>query len=80
MGGENSTLIENSNVYLFLISVLLECKQLGIRSNGKSVAEQVQKIMDFFFLGKSFHGEVFTKKSRNRVVTVQKSSESIEFN
>ena len=74
MSGDNSICIDNSDIYLF-ISALLECKQLGIRSNGKAVAELVQTMMDFFFRGKSFHGKVYTKKSRNKVVTAQKGRE-----
>lgn len=62
-------------IHIFSSSALLECKQIGIRTNGKAVAELVQTMMDFFFNGKSFHGMVYTKKSKNKVVTAQKVRE-----
>ena len=49
-----------------MISVHEECKRLGI-SNKTNVTESIQKVMEFFFHGKSLHGKDFSKKSENKV-------------
>ena len=54
-----------------------ECKKLGIKTSSQAIAENVQKVMEFFFLGKSHSGKIFSLKSCNKIipnkVPIQKS-------
>ena len=50
-----------------VFSVLDECKQLGIKldqgtGNRRSIEDHVQKVMDFFFLGKSHCVRIFSEQ------------------
>ena len=61
-----------------VFSVLAECKQLGIKldqgaGNRRCIEEYVQKVMDFFFLGKSHCGRIFSRKSKAKVMMKEKS-------
>ena len=68
------------------ISVLFECKRLGIKTNkdgsstvdNKSIGVQIQHVMDFFFLGKANQGKIFKKKSKSKVVAGKLSTETCD--
>lgn len=45
-----------------LFSVLEGCKRQGIKSDKKRVVESVNKVMEFFFFGKSIRGKCSPKK------------------
>ena len=68
------------------ISVLFECKRLGIKTNkdgsstvdNKSIRVQIQHVMDFFFLGKANQGKIFKKKSKSKVVAGKLSTETCD--
>ena len=52
----------------YLFPVLKECKQLGIQTDKVQIESQIQRVMDFFFLAKSFRGKLLTKKSSAKIV------------
>ena len=50
------------------------CKRQGLKIEKKTVSESIVKVQEFFFLGKSFGGKMFDKKSTNKVQRKKKDS------